>query len=482
MNRKIFASILVALVCLSFGLLTGCSSSSSTPPPPPTIAISATGGSGQSAAEGQPFANPLVATVTSNGAPSSGATVTFAAPASGASCVPSATSVTTGSDGTASITCTANNSAGTYSVTASTSGASSPASFSLTNTGTVVPVTAVFSVSGTEVPNASNGGFIDYYAIAGAIQFDSASGAFIAGEQDYNDGGGITSPTTGDTLDPSSPGFSASVFTTGQGTLTVISDNACACEGVAGTETFAVQLVSATHGLITQFDGSATSFGTLDLQSATAAGTGDYSFTMSGYDIDFYPVGYGGVFTLNADGSIGGTADLNDSGPGVVTLGNSFTGQATASDSFGRGTVSGINIDGQDLSLVYYVVGPEVMRLLDNDTGALSTTANAMLGSAYSHGGASFNNASIGASVLAVQGNSYNPYATLGQFDEQRIRLPQRHRRWARPQRNDPWGLHGRPQPQHHGSEQHRHRSRRRPGAGAGSYSGRRHRGPHSTD
>src|SRR5208282_2382793 len=136
MNRN-FASILaLILVCLVFGFLTGCSSSSSTTPPPPTIAITATSGSGQTATVGNAFTNMLVATVTSNGTAASGVTVTFTpVPGSaGQSCAPSATTATTGSDGTASITCTANSTPGAYSVTAAVTGATAAAGFIEGNT------------------------------------------------------------------------------------------------------------------------------------------------------------------------------------------------------------------------------------------------------------------------------------------------------------------------------------------------------------
>jgi len=434
MNRKLYASILVAAVCLSFGLLTGCSSSSSTPPPPPTIAIKAvTADATQSTTVSTAFANPLGVTVTSNGSPLNGATVTYTANSStgGATCTLSATTGTTDANGNVnSVTCTANSTAGSYTVTATTTNATTPATFNLTNNPPAVTTsTFVFSVSGTELPNAFNNGTLpDYYAIVGAVQFDS-TGKFLGGEQDYNDGDGITSPAaTGDTFAASSPGFSSSVLSTGQGTLTLVSENACACEGQAGTETFAVQFISPTHALITQFDGTATSSGTMDLQTATkTGGSGNFAFTFSGVDdITYSPVGYGGVFNVATGGGITGTADVNDlglnAGNGGLVLGAAFNGTSSHPDSYGRGTTSGITINGYALALNYYVVGPEVMRLIDVDTGANVDTGEAMAGSAYGQGSTggvanSFTNASLGASVVTLANNSMgNLYATLGQF------------------------------------------------------------------
>ncbi len=82
--------------------------------------ISATGGSGQSAVIGAGFTNPLGVRVTDSwGNVESGVTVSFAAPASGASATLSSSgTVVTASDGTASVTATANTTTGNYSVVA----------------------------------------------------------------------------------------------------------------------------------------------------------------------------------------------------------------------------------------------------------------------------------------------------------------------------------------------------------------------------
>jgi subtilisin family serine protease len=102
----------------------------------PAASITASGGTTQSARVGTAFAAPLAVAVADNfGNPVSGATVTFAAPASGASATLSAATATTGPDGKASVTATANGAAGAYTVTASVGGSGSvTASFSLANT------------------------------------------------------------------------------------------------------------------------------------------------------------------------------------------------------------------------------------------------------------------------------------------------------------------------------------------------------------
>src|SRR5208282_5477967 len=299
------------------GFLTGCSSSSSTtPPPPPIIAIAATSGSGQKANVGDAFTNMLVATVTSNGTAAGGVTVTFTpvAGSAGQSCTPSATTATTASDGTASITCTANATPGGYSVTAAATGATATASFTEGNT---APRVFVFYVNGLE--NSASEGPV-YYGVAGAVGFD-LSGNVLGGEQDHNNGqNGFTSPA--DTI--TATGSSMTVdTTTGTGTLVLDVSASDPSLGVNGIETFAVQFINASHALITQFDGSATSSGSFDLQTATSGAGGNFSFTLSALDnTDAAMVEYGGVFSKNS-GAIDGTYDENDFG--TVLVGNMLT-------------------------------------------------------------------------------------------------------------------------------------------------------------
>ncbi len=379
MNRKVYTSIVVAVVCLAFGLLTGCSSSSA-----PVIAISATAGSGQSQTVGEAFTTALEVTVTSNGNPASGVTVTFSAPSSGASCTPATASGTTGSDGTLSTTCTANSTAGGYSVTATATGATSTASFTETN---VAPSVFVFYVSGQEAAG-------DYYAIAGGLAFD-LSGNILGGEEDYNDGiGGVASsgePTTADTIAPTSATTPSSLTvdqTTGTGTLVLV-DTTTTTVGVAGTETFTVQFINSNHALITQFDGSATSSGSFDLQSATSL-SGNFAFTVSGTDEFGGAVGYGGVFSDAGSagaGAISGTVDENDEG--TLSTGNTLTATdngVPSTDAYGRGTITGFGdiVNDEAVSLAYYVVGPEVARIIDVDI--VSGSADTAVGSAYGQG------------------------------------------------------------------------------------------------
>jgi hypothetical protein len=266
----------------------------------------------------------------------------------------------------------------------------------------------VFYASGQENDIAD-----DAYSIAGVVaiaQTASADGSFavIGGEQDFNDGDINTSPQpSGDFITGGSLVFTN---TAGQATLTLITNNPFV--GVSGTETFALAFANANHALIVQFDGAATSSGSYDAQlgANTAPVSTSFSFVVNGKGGGGEPIVVGGVFALDASSNATGTVDVNDGG--VPVLNTSFTGVLATTDSFGRGAFTGNS--GIGVSVNYYVVGPEVLRIVnvdETDTG---------VGSAYGQGPAgstpSFSPASIGPSVFFVAGNALQNYAAVGQL------------------------------------------------------------------
>jgi trimeric autotransporter adhesin len=101
--------------------------------------VTATAGTPQSTLVNTAFANPLKAKLTENGfnSPLSGATLSFAGPASGASITTNPTA-TTDSNGIASVSVSANGTTGSYTVTATATGVASAASFSLANVNPLV--------------------------------------------------------------------------------------------------------------------------------------------------------------------------------------------------------------------------------------------------------------------------------------------------------------------------------------------------------
>jgi hypothetical protein len=411
MNRKVFWSILAVIFLIG---LTSCGSSSKKTTPPPVVAITATSGGGQSAVIGVAFTNPLTATVTTGGTPTANVSVTFTAPASGASgtfatATPGATDteMTNASGVATSQVFTANTTTGTYTVTASTTGAAANASFSLTNTPVAVASgNYVFYLSGQELIN----GGPNFYALAGAVTID-ATGAVLGGEQDYNDGFGITSPTGGDLI---TGGTLTVDGATGQGTLALVTNNTSV--GALGTETFGVQFVNTNHALIIQFDGSATSSGSMDLQTLPSTLSGGYSFTLSGVDPGYNPIAIGGVFSISGTALAPGTFDVNDNA--VVATNQSFTANVNAADAFGRGTITGAFAFGaKQVTLAYYIVGPDVIRIIDVDPSTLGVSSDSFIGSAFGQGATAFTNVSLGPSVLTLAGNPFqSEYGALGQF------------------------------------------------------------------
>jgi hypothetical protein len=261
----------------------------------------------------------------------------------------------------------------------------------------------VFYVNGTEISPQFGPGPV-YCAIAGAVGFD-LSGKILGGEQDYNDGNGFTSPNepTPDIINPTGSSMTVD-STTGTGVLILDVSASNPNVGVNGIEKFAVQFINANHALITQFDGSATSSGSLDLQTASSGAGGNFAFTLSGLDTtDEGTVAYGGVFS-NTSGSIRGTYDENDSGK--VLVGNTLTAtdNGVGADVYGRGSITGFtdpNNANEPISLVYYVVGPDVLRIIDVDAD------DTLVGSAYGQGSAtSFDSTVLSKDVFGILDNT----------------------------------------------------------------------------
>jgi hypothetical protein len=412
MSSRVLVGILVTI--FSAAVLTGCgssssNSSSSTPPAgaAETVSITATNGTTQSSAGGKMFSAPLSVSVTTNGVRTSGEKVTFTAPASGASGTfanGTATDVEiTNSVGTATSSAfTANTAGGSYAVMASVSGTSTNASFNLTN----IPVTSFsFYVSGMETETFS------LYGLAGSISLDS-SGNVLGGEQDYNDGfQSFFSPEPGgDTITGGSLTFPAGA-PAGQGVLTINTNNLTLGLNSDGVEVFAVQFVNANHALIMQYDGFDVSSGSLDLQTLPSTPSGGYAFEIAGLDNAEAPVSFGGVFSVNGASVTNGKLDINDAFNFGVTTGTSFSGTISAPDSYGRGTLTGISVAGSKVTLVYYAVGPEVLRLVDVDA------FDAGIGSAFGQGTGTFSNTSLGSAVIALTGTpNYPHFGALGQF------------------------------------------------------------------
>jgi hypothetical protein len=387
--------------------------------------ITAISGTPQSMVGGKIFNAPLAVSVTdSQSNPISGAVVTFAAPTTRASgtffvdgsSVDSATA-TTNSSGIATMSApfTANDTSGPYFITASVSGIQT--TFSMNNW----PVGSLFYsyyLSGQEAIGAGS-----YYALAGSVVVDPAN-QVLAGEQDYNDGIEITSPQpSGDTI---TGGTLKVNSTTHGGTLVLDTNNLNLGASGSGEITLALQFVNSNHALIIEFDGEATSSGSLDVQSLPSpALNGGFAFTLAGADPILEPVGYGGVFTISNGGTTlqNGLVDTNDAEtqPLPPVLAQPLSGTLSAPDTFGRGTITSTlnygaaySFTGEPSPIVlnYYVVGSEAIRIIDVDA------TDSAIGSAFGQGASAnaFSNASLGTSIFGIEGNYLNEYGAAGMF------------------------------------------------------------------
>jgi hypothetical protein len=274
------------------------------------------------------------------------------------------------------------------------------------------------------------------YSVAGVVTITAdGNNTITAGVQDFNDGDGLTSTQpTGDSIVPTGSSLSFNPDGSGNALLTLVTNNANI--GNAGTVTFALSYANANHALIAQFDDTATSMGSFDLQTLPSAAINSvsFSFTSSGVDADFFPVAEGGVFSLDASGNVTGSVDINDGGS--VTFANSPSEGTVipASDTFGRGTVTG-SLDGTTAVVNFYIVNSEVIRLIDVDTD------DTAVGSAYGQGATagSFSPSSIGQSVFNISGiDDLLLYNGAGQFftlaEEDLGAKPRANKRPARPQ------------------------------------------------
>ncbi len=283
---------------------------------------------------------------------------------------------------------------------------SSPGTITVTATSTAnksVSASATISVVAVDSNATLNGSYVflvqgidtnGAYFAAGTILADG-QGNITGGEQDYAGADSAAGPdgVTG----------SYSIGPDGRGSITLNVSNPNLPNN--GVETFSIALTSSRHALIIQFDGTATSSGTLDFQTAgsTDAGavSGVYAFAASGFNITKdAPLAYGGITGLNAAaGAVaGGKVYANDGGSYAEY---DLAGTMTAPDSFGRGTIA-YSIG---LNLVYYVVRGEVLRFIEPDE-----TVTASAGTAYAQGSlgtsSGFSNASLKGSYAFYESGS----------------------------------------------------------------------------
>jgi len=248
----------------------------------------------------------------------------------------------------------------------------------------------------TVVPAGSNDLFTGQYVFlvqgldssgsfsAGGTIVADGNGNITGGEQDYSGASLLSGP------DPVTGTYS--IGPDGRGSMTLLVAGADLPN--FGVETFSISVTSASHALITQFDGTAASDGTLDLQSASAlepaAIGGAYAFIAQGWNyLNGVPVSYGGVLRMSASsGTIdGGTYFANGGG---ISWSGAIAGSVTAPDTYGRGTFT---FD-WGLAFAYYAVQGQVLRLIGQNSPKW-TAGGSMFGQGEAGANGTFSNASL---------------------------------------------------------------------------------------
>ena len=404
MNRQPLWIVLTLILAAS---ISACSSTShKVTPPAITIAITT--------------APP--ATLTVNGTTSITATVTNDTASAGVdwSCTPADTCGSFSPAHTASAAATVFTASATAGAIVITAASTTTSTITATADVTVNQATVLQSLVGPYT-FAMNGWTDDGpYSVVGNVVLDG-SGNITGGEQDaFN-----LNTSTLFTADAIQAATGAVVIgSDGRGTITLTPT-------LAPVETLSIAVVNPNHALITEFDDVATTTGSMDLQTAPASiPTGRNAFAL--FDAANY-FSYGGVYSSD-DSSTITTGEIDANFEFEMDFDDGVTGSYTAPDAAGRGTItlSMPNFEedrvrnnserpaakggatAQTMQFAYYVVGPEVFRLVEIDANFFAS------GSIYGQGSSTYSSASLGSSfVFGVSGEEdygIGGYAMAGQF------------------------------------------------------------------
>jgi len=267
------------------------------------------------------------------------------------------------------------------------------------NATAVIPITTVASLNsllkGQYAISFTGTDTNGFYAVAGSLGFDG-NGSITGGEEDFLDLNSFTQYAQN----------LAGVYQIGSdglGTMYIYNNDnlgigCTTCGNYTYEQIISFELVDSTRSLVSEFDYSATSSGSLDIQTTSdftqGSISGGYSFIFSGIDTTEYPklqpAAFGGVFTANGTGGAftGGTEDINDNGK--VTLNSAITGNFSAPDSFGR--VSTASFDDGNYTFVFYIVNSGELKFLETDTNTLVFES---FGTAYTQGSGTLGNGAL---------------------------------------------------------------------------------------
>jgi hypothetical protein len=288
-----------------------------------------------------------------------------------------------------------------------TAPATIPSGNTVTITATATANTSAVATGTVTITTGSTGSALNgqySFLISGA----DPSGNYVAAGSVIADGNGNITNGEEDLCDLQGCAFAAldGTYATGadgRGSINVSSTN-------LGPQTLQIAVTSNSHALVVEFDGNATSSGTLDLQDPTAldvsAISGNYSMAVNGLDLQAQvPAAVGGIMTADgAGGFTNVTLDVNDGG-GPVQTDTTVFGATSGPDSFGRVAMNDSNFE-----FVYYIVNAKALRLVEVDDVTFLTS-----GSAYTQGTSSLTVANLaGNSVIAEEGSTTEGNGALG--------------------------------------------------------------------
>lgn len=315
-------------------------------------------------------------------------------------------------------TCAPSGACGSFNPTGTASGASTTytapaAAGSVTVTATSVTDTtksasATITITAPSGPTLSDGSYVfsisgmnavpEPYSVAGV--FTVKSGAIMGGEQDFV----ACCQNATDLINPTGSSLSATASGNLQITLTLCSGTDCTktdtTVGVSGVETFAgAMMASGTSGRVIEFDASASSSGTIDLQTSTAAPAGSYAFAVQGVNSASTPapLAIGGVINISGS-SISTTTsafDLNNNGT-IFTDQTFSSGSVGTPDASGRVVLSLVPSNTSipaGIGFAGYIIDATHMRLVEVVDPLGGATGGTALGQ--------------NAANLSVSGNSY---------------------------------------------------------------------------
>jgi hypothetical protein len=197
------------------------------------------------------------------------------------------------------------------------------------------------------------------------------------------------------------------------GTMTLNTGNTNIGINQTGTETFSIVMLSASKALITQFDSSATSSGSVDLQTAATLPTGGYAFSVVGADVaNNVPLSFGGVFNIDNNPSTGfvsgagSVLDINDGGS--LSLAQSLSGTVTSPDlstttpdAFGKIAIS-LTVGSTGVVFDGYITDSTHIQLVEDDSFGI--TGGTAIGQGAATGTFTANSAFSGNFVYGFSG------------------------------------------------------------------------------